>query len=216
MNRDEVWRTTDAERSSVADLLDHLSPEEWEKPSLCAGWRARDVAAHLTLAQMGVLTATREVLRAGGNFNVMIRDSARRQAALPVEEYSRRLRGMVGSRRKAPGVTHLEPLIDILVHGQDIAIPLGRTRTMPVEAAATAATRVWTTSWPFQARRKLRGLQLVATDVSWTVGQGPRVEGPISAILLLLTGRGAALARLSGSGANELPARLSSLDHDGG
>jgi uncharacterized protein (TIGR03083 family) len=162
---------------------------------------------------MGVITATREMLRAGGNFNVMIRDSARRQAALPVEEYSRRLRGMVGSRRKAPGVTHLEPLIDILVHGQDIAIPLGRTRTMPVEAAATAATRVWTTSWPFHARRKLRGLQLVATDVSWTVGQGPRVEGPISALLLLLTGRGAALARLSGSGARELPARLSSLDH---
>ena len=213
MDHDEVWRTIDAERSSVADLLDDLSAEEWETPSLCAGWRVRDVAAHLTLAQMGVLTASRELLRAGGNFNVMIRDSARRQAALPVAEYSRRLRGMVGSRRKAPGVTHLEPLIDILVHGQDIAIPLGRARTMPGEAAATAATRVWRTSWPFYARRRLRGLQLAATDVSWTVGQGPRVEGPISALLLLLTGRTADLASLSGSGAGGLPALLSRLDH---
>lgn len=216
MNRDEVWRTIDAERLSVADLLDDLSAEEWETPSLCAGWRVRDVAAHLTLAQMGVLTAAHEVLRAGGDFNRMIRDSARRQAERPVEEYSRRLRGMVGSRRKAPGVTHLEPLIDILVHGQDIAIPLGRTRTMPVEAAATAATRVWTMSWPFRARRRLRGLRLMATDVSWTVGQGPRVEGPISALLLLLTGRTADLARLSGSGAGELRARLSPLDRAAG
>ncbi|MGH3519005.1 MAG: hypothetical protein ACRDQ7_16600, partial [Haloechinothrix sp.] len=46
-------------------------------------------------------------------------------------------------------------LFDILVHGQDIAIPLGRERTMPVEAAGTGATRVWTMGWPFWAKRKL-------------------------------------------------------------
>ena len=88
MDRDEVWRAIDAERSSVADLLDELSAEEWETPSLCAGWRVRDVAAHLTLAQMGVRTAAVEILRARGDFNRMIRDSARRRAELPVEELS--------------------------------------------------------------------------------------------------------------------------------
>jgi hypothetical protein len=44
------------------------------------------------------------------------------------------------------------------------------------------------------------GYRLVADDVPWTAGQGQQVTGPISALLLLLTGRPAALAHLSGSG----------------
>jgi uncharacterized protein (TIGR03083 family) len=94
------------------------------------------------------------------------------------------------------------------VHGQDIAIPLGRPRTMPVDAAATAATRVWTMGWPFstafRARARLRGLELVATDTDWSVGEGAQVEGPIEALLLLLTGRTAAVSRLSGTGVGQL------------
>ncbi len=72
----------------------------------------------------------------------MIRDTALRAASLPREEYPRRLRAMVGSRRTAPFVTPTEPLIDVLVHGQDIAVPLGRDRPVPTDAAVVAATRV--------------------------------------------------------------------------
>ena len=54
MDRDEVWRAIDGERVSLADLLDSLGDQEWETPSLCAGWRVRDVAAHLTMAHLGV------------------------------------------------------------------------------------------------------------------------------------------------------------------
>lgn len=208
MNRDEVWQTTDEERLSLADLLDDLSAEEWETPSLCAGWRVRDVAAHLTLAHAGLPLAMLWMLRARGNFNRMIRDSALRQARLPVEQFPARLRGMAGSRRKAPGVTHLEPFLDILVHGQDIAIPLGRTRAVPTEAAATAATRAWSIGWPFHAARKLSGFRLVATDHPWSTGKGVDVEGPMAAILLLITGRQAALPQLAGPGVAELEARL--------
>lgn len=209
MNRDEIWRTTDAERASLADLLDELSPREWATPSLCAGWRVRDVAAHLTLAHTGMLPATAAMLRARGNFDRMVHDSAVREARLPVERYAARLREMVGSRRKAPVVSDLEPLLDILVHGQDIVVPLGRSRPMPTAAAATAATRVWTMGWPFHARRRLDGFTLAAVDHDWSVGHGPRVQGPIAAILLLLTGRYAALPELSGPGAAELAGRLS-------
>ncbi|WP_405731052.1 maleylpyruvate isomerase family mycothiol-dependent enzyme [Streptomyces sp. NBC_01537] len=209
-NRDEVWQTIDAERLSLADLLDDLTPREWEAPSLCTGWRVRDVAAHLTLSHIGVATTILAAVRARGNFNRMIRDTALRQAELPVDRYAVLLRGMAGSRRTAPGVTYLEPLIDILVHGQDIAVPLTRTRPMPAQAAATAATRVWAIGFPFQARRRLSGLQLSATDHPWSAGQGLRIEGPVSALLLLVTGRcQAALPRLSGPGLPELEARLS-------
>lgn len=50
--------------------------------------------------------------------------------------------------------------------------------------------------------------RLTATDVEWSVGEGPEIRGPISAILLLLTGRRAALPRLSGPGVDDLRARV--------
>jgi uncharacterized protein (TIGR03083 family) len=208
MDRDDVWRAIDEERRSLADLFDDLSPQEWETRSLCAGWRVRDVAAHLTLAQMSVLPAMGNLVRARGGMNRMIRDTAVRQARLPVEQYGELLRRMVGSRRTAPGVSHVEPLLDALVHGQDVAIPLARPRSMPLPAAAVAASRAWELPWPFWARRRFRGLSLQATDEPWTAGEGPRIEGPLAALLLVLTGRSAGLAQLSGPGLPELEARL--------
>jgi uncharacterized protein (TIGR03083 family) len=41
-----------AQYDSFAELLDGLSPEDWETESRCAGWRVADVAAHV----VGTLT----------------------------------------------------------------------------------------------------------------------------------------------------------------
>jgi hypothetical protein len=67
-----------------------------------------------------------------------------------------------------------------------------------------AATRVW--SYRGNSKAKvfknipLGGLRLNATDMAWAVGAGREIEGPILAILLLLTGRLAARPMLSGDG----------------
>jgi hypothetical protein len=53
----------------------------------------------------------------------------------------------------------------------------------------------------FHARKKLAGYRLVADDTPWAAGQGHEIRGPIGALLLLLTGRPAALPQLSGPGA---------------
>ncbi len=63
--------------------------------------------------------------------------------------------------------------------------------------------------WPFWARRRLRGLRLTAVDTTWTVGDGADVRGPIAAMLLLLTGRPAALPQLTGDGLPTVTASLS-------
>jgi len=151
MDVDAVWATIDEQRLDFADLLDDLTDEEWEQPSLCTGWRVRDVAAHLALAHTGPGRAALEIVRAGGSLQRLIRTTAVRHAVLPTERIVAEIRGMAGSRRRAVGVSHLEPLLDVLVHGQDIAVPLGRPRAMPVEAAVTAATPVWTMPWPMSA-----------------------------------------------------------------
>ncbi|MGG7379082.1 maleylpyruvate isomerase N-terminal domain-containing protein, partial [Escherichia coli] len=36
-----------AERSDLAGFLGTLTAEQWQAPSLCVGWRVRDVVAHL-------------------------------------------------------------------------------------------------------------------------------------------------------------------------
>jgi hypothetical protein len=45
MDAEETWHVIRHQRLAIADLLDGLKPREWEAPSLCAGWRIRDVAA---------------------------------------------------------------------------------------------------------------------------------------------------------------------------
>ncbi|MGQ4382970.1 maleylpyruvate isomerase family mycothiol-dependent enzyme [Streptomyces sp. SAS_270] len=189
LGTDERWRIVDRERAGLAELLEGLSPEEWATPTRCGDWRVRDVAAHLTVAaRYSHRAVIREFLRARGSVDRMIHDSAVREAELPVAEIVANLRSIVGSRRLAPGTTPREPLLDLLVHGQDIALALDRDRVMPAAAARDAADRVWTMRlpprpWPLPHAR------LVATDIEWARGEGEEISGPISALLLLLTGR---------------------------
>ena len=216
LDRDQVWQVIDEQRLSLAGLLEQLSDEEWRHPSLCAGWTVRDVAAHLTLQQLGPGGVIAMVARWRGSMDRTIHYAAcRRAAAWPTGQIIAEIRDMAGSRRHTIGVTYLETLTDILVHGQDIAIPLGRRHHMPPPAAAVAASRVLTMRWPppLPAARKVAGFRLTATDTPWSFGEGPQVSGPIGALLLVCAGRLAALPQLSGEGAAGLAARLSAPPH---
>ncbi|MEU9911237.1 maleylpyruvate isomerase family mycothiol-dependent enzyme [Streptomyces sp. NPDC051001] len=194
LDTDELWQIVDRERASLADLLEGLRPEEWETRTRCGDWRVRDVAAHLTVAARFTYgQVVREMVRARGDWNRMIHDSAVREAERPVAEIVANLRSIIGSRRLAPTTSPREPLIDLLVHGQDIALALGRHREMPPAAARDAADRVWTMRFPPRPW-PLPKARLVATDIEWTRGAGEEISGPISALLLLLTGRTEAAA----------------------
>ncbi|MFI0371424.1 maleylpyruvate isomerase family mycothiol-dependent enzyme [Actinomadura sp. 1N219] len=211
MDADQVWKVIDTQRHGLADLLENLSDEQWRQPSLCAGWTVRDVAAHLTLQQIGLGAAIAMMARWRGSLDRTIQDAAcRRAAALTDEQIIAQIRGMVGSRRHNIGVTYLETLTDILVHGQDIAIPLGLRHDVPSHAAAVAAGRVLSMRWPrpLPSVRKVAGFRLVATDMPWSVGRGPEVRATMAALLLVCAGRAAALSEVSGPGAEELAARL--------
>ena len=206
MDVDEAWQAIDTQRRCLADTLDGLSEDEWRQPSLCAGWTVRDVAAHLTLQQVGVRDLVRDaptVMRARG-LDKAIHDLACRRAELPAPELIEQIRGSIGSRRHNFGVTYRETLVDILVHSQDIAIPLGRRLPMPAAASAVAAQRIWEMKRMFHARERFAHYHLTATDVTWTVGAGREVRGPAGALLLLITGRAAALPLLAGDGMRAL------------
>jgi len=211
MNVDQAWQAIDDQRLALTDVLARLSDDEWQLPSLCDGWTVRDVTAHLTMQQVGpgaLLMQIPAMIKAHGNLDRLIHDAARRRAALPTTQLTAEIRGMVGSRRHNFGVTYRETLTDILVHSQDITAPLGRRLAMPVDAAALAASRIWSMDRMFHAAKRLTGYRLTATDTNWTVGEGAEVNGPVGSILLLLTGRPIDLPLLSGPGVGSLSARL--------
>ncbi|GAA4819229.1 maleylpyruvate isomerase family mycothiol-dependent enzyme [Actinomycetospora corticicola] len=190
-----------AERVALADDLEDLTDEQWATPSLCAGWTVRDVAAHLTLSTR--TTVPRFVwaaLRARGDVDRAFADEARNRAArFTPAELIEQLRGMAHVDRRLRLSGPLDPLNDLLVHRQDIAIPLGHAVDAPVERVAPCLPFVW--SAPFVgAAKRFAGLRLVATDCGWTEGEGPELRGPASGLLLALNGRPAGLDRLEGPG----------------
>jgi uncharacterized protein (TIGR03083 family) len=207
---EESWRIIERERRSLADLLATLTDDEWERPSLCAGWRVRDVAAHVALAPQppGLGSMLWQGIRARGSFHRLNHDSAIRHAQRPGADLVAELREQAASRRLPTVTNYRNILLDVLVHGQDIAMPIGRPREMPTDAATASATRVWTMGWPFWAKHRLRGFRFTATDTDWTTGTGTDIHGPITGILLVLTGRPAGVPLLAGQRRPELEMRL--------
>ncbi len=105
-----------------------------------------------------------------------------------------------GSRHHVPTTTHVEPLIDVLVHSQDILRPLGIDHAMPPDAAAAAADRARLLAPLTGSRRLVRGVRMVADDVDWARGRGPVIAGPMQELLMLCCGRDARVETLSGDG----------------
>ncbi|AXB41776.1 maleylpyruvate isomerase family mycothiol-dependent enzyme [Amycolatopsis albispora] len=190
-NNDQVHAWVRAERLGLADFLEGLTEDEWRVPSLCEGWTVRDVAAHMTLStRMSLRLTIKGVLRSRGSvhrmFDVLARDRA---ARFTPAELVAQLRETADSRHLTLGASPFDPLVDVLIHGQDVARPLGRPRPMPLDAAEAALEFVWNAKF-YGARKRLRGQRLVATDRDWTGGEGAEeVRGTVSDLLLLATGR---------------------------
>jgi uncharacterized protein (TIGR03083 family) len=211
VDREAIVHAVEAERRDLADLLDRLEPADWDVASLCTGWTVRDVVAHLTLAtRLSKPAAVLGVLRARGDVNRMIHDSScRRSAEFGPAELVAQLRATAASARRPLGTQPLDPLVDMLVHGQDITRPLHRARSMPLAHVLPALQHVAGSSF-YGVRKRFAGLRFAATDLDWADGEGAEARGPGGELLLVLTGRAAGLDALDGPGVAEAAARLKS------
>jgi uncharacterized protein (TIGR03083 family) len=202
MDRDTTWRHVIEQRHALAGILATLTPAEWEHPSLCAGWRVRDVAAHvIATPQLGWRDLPGLLLRGRGSYNRAIDVDTRRRGRAEPAEILRQFATYADSRHLAPLTGPLEPLIDVLVHTQDMLRPLGRHHAPPIEAAVAAADRCrGRDSLVLGSRRLVRAVRMVATDVDWDRGRGPVVEAPMVELLMLCAGRAPSRDRLAGAG----------------
>ena len=196
----------DAECATLIDLLEGLRPEQWNAPSLCAGWRVRDVVSHLLMPYE--LTAARflgAMLVNRFDFDRVANTWARRDHRSSAELID----GLrAHGRFRVPGAGPEGELTHLVIHGLDLAYPLG----VPFAVSAGAANRTLDQLFSPKARGLVEpgrpdGLSFASTDTGWRRGDGPRVEGSAAALILSIAGRSAALPDLAGDGATTLRTR---------
>jgi len=199
----EMART---ERAELAAFLATLTPQQWEAPSLCAGWSVKDVVAHMF---------SYEELDTRGLVKRFLKGRIVRANEVGVAEFAalgpQQLLDFVGSHLQPRGLTAgfggMIALVDGMVHHQDIRRALGRPRTIPAERLKRVL-QVVPGNPRLGAGRRTRGLRLRATDLDWTHGNGPEVTGPGEALLMAMSGRPAAIDDLSGPGKPTLAKRI--------
>jgi uncharacterized protein (TIGR03083 family) len=119
-----------AERQELAEVLKALPTQLWDTQSLCAGWRVREVVAHMTMPfRYSTQRFVIEVVKARGSFNRMADRCARRDAELQIDELVASLRDNIENPWKPPGGGFEGALAHDVIHGLDItvALRLGRS-----------------------------------------------------------------------------------------
>ncbi len=203
----DVWIDVFEERAALMELLDTLTPEQWDFRSLCTEWRVRDVVGHmLSETQMTVARLALGMIASGFRPNRYIAKDAKRRGDAPVMEILRDYRNMLTSRSHLPGLSSLSMLEDIVVHQLDIRRPLDRKRSVPEQRMITVASDLRASRF-FPGAKLFQDLRATATDAEWSAGDGPEVAGHIEALVLTLSGRFVALDELQGDGVPTLRKR---------
>src|SRR5262249_39247431 len=170
-----------AERRALRKLCHGLGPAEWETPSLCEGWRVRDVVAHV----VGVERDLGNFWRTRGDVEAANELSVEQRREIPVLQLLAELDEIVPARGLARLFASMF-LVDNWIHQEDIRRPLGRLRHHHPERLRWILRVVAHGA----VSPRARGLRFVATDRDLTVGGGPEGRGPPADPLMAAPRRG--------------------------
>jgi uncharacterized protein (TIGR03083 family) len=196
------------ERAEMADFLASLQPEQWDQPSLCEGWRIRDVAGHvISYEEHGSVDLARRLAKARFRPGRVNQVALADYAALDPQELVDFFRNHLTPQGSTAGFGGRVGLVDGVIHHQDMRRPLGMQRHIPAERLLCALPFA-VTAPPLRGFWNARGVRLVATDLDWSRGKGPEARGPAEAVLMVLAGRRGVAGDLTGPGATILEQRL--------
>jgi uncharacterized protein (TIGR03083 family) len=199
---DPLARETAAERGRLADLYAGLGSTQWAAPSLCAGWRVREVLAHVTMPyRHSGLRVLSGILAARGDFNRFADRIARADTArLSDAELLACLRSNLHHPWRPPRGGQGGALSHDVIHGLDVTEALGLPR-VPADRVRQVLASAGPRALAYFGA-DLTGLRLVATDTDLSLGAGPEtVELPAVDLLLRVTGRRA--SEVGGAGRDD-------------
>jgi uncharacterized protein (TIGR03083 family) len=189
-----------AQRAELAEVLTGLPGQSWDEPTLCAGWRVREVVAHITMPfRYGRRRFGLELAKSRGRFNEMADRVARRDAAaMSPADLAGAVRSNIGHPWKPPGGGFTGALAHDLIHGLDIMVPLGIARPVPEDRLRLILPASMTDRSVRFFGADLDGIELRAEDMDWTLGSGTPLTGAAADLLLVLCGRTLPAGRLTG------------------
>ncbi|GAA1544268.1 maleylpyruvate isomerase family mycothiol-dependent enzyme [Kribbella lupini] len=179
-----------AERTDLVAVLRSLSAEDWDRSTLCEGWRVRELVAHLVMPyRYSTPRFLKEMLRSRGNFNRMADRVARADAAaLTPDELTDTLEANIHHQWKPPGGGYEGALSHDVIHGLDVTVALGIDRQVPLDRLQLVLGSAGAKQLKYFGVN-LTGTQLQATDLDWTLGTGTVVRDTAQNLLLRITGR---------------------------
>lgn len=186
----EVRDAIAGERAELAALLEGLPSQGWDAPTLCGGWRVREVVAHLTMAyRYSMPRVLLELAKARGDFNKMADRCARRDAeSISSGELVGSLKSNVNNPWKPPGGGYEGALAHDVIHGLDITVALGIDRQVPLDRLKIVLDGIRPKSIRFFGT-DLTGVVLRADDLDWSLGSGEPLTGHAQNLLLVPCGR---------------------------
>jgi uncharacterized protein (TIGR03083 family) len=189
-----------AEFTRLADVLDAASDGQWDTPSLCAGWRVREVVAHLTMAaRYSEEEFMAELQRCGFDFTRLSNEIAARDASLPEGELIKNLRSEVMHHWAPPGGGYHGALNHVVIHGLDVTVPLGVPRLPPDQTIEVILDDLTHGDGTVRFGVDIAGRRLQATDLDWSFGAGPPLRGAAADLALVICGRSVPPGRLEGA-----------------
>ncbi len=175
---------------SLADQLDTLSDAAWDTPSLCEGWRVREVIAHVTMpARYSTEQFMAELRECEGDFTRLSNRVASRDAELPTSTLVANLRDDTLHEWTPPGGGRLGALNHAVIHGLDATVPLGLKRGAQEESVRVVLEGLTAGGAHEYFGFDIQGLELQATDLDWSFGSGDLVRGSAADLALLICGR---------------------------
>lgn len=195
---EDIRRAVAAERRDQAELLAGLTEEQWHAPSLCAGWRVKEVVAHTTLPyRSSAGRVLKEILKSAGRFNHAADRMAKTDAAqLSTNDLVKTLKDNIDHPWTPPGGGVAGALSHDVIHGLDITVALGLDRVVPHDRLKFVLDGMKPSNVKYFGA-DLDGKRLEATDLDWTFGEGEPVRGQAQDLLLLVCGRTLPPDRLS-------------------
>jgi uncharacterized protein (TIGR03083 family) len=179
-----------AEFLALADLLESLPDAGWDSPSLCVGWRVREVVAHVSMpVRYSVSQFQAELRDCDGDFTRLSNLVASRDAALPTSVLVGNLRDDMLHHWTPPGGGYIGSLNHVVIHGLDITVPLGVPRRSPDETLRAVLDDLTRGGTHAHFGFDLEGLTLSATDMDWSFGSGTPITGLAEDLALLVCGR---------------------------
>jgi uncharacterized protein (TIGR03083 family) len=197
---DDLQPLVGAQYDALGALLDGLSPARWDTPSLCEGWRVREVVAHMTMpARYTEEQFMAELRDAEFDFTRLSNEVATRDASLTTAELVADVRDEIMQHWTPPGGGYHGALNHVVIHGLDITVPLAATRCATDDALRVVLDDLTAGGAHGHFGTDISGRMLEATNLDWSFGTGAPLRATAEDLALHICGRNIADGRLDGT-----------------